>query len=614
VCRPHSWQQLGHSYVVTKAEAATKTTMTTTGPKPAAFDVLREKFARLAELDIDGLRDNAFVTDFFASVRINMQAVLDTIMQLLRDNGKELERALATWAEARSARADRDSENEEDDNEEEALVERWKRVTSDATYGERSKTDKEIQLLLERGKMYLDLGAQCHTQLGLRRSIVSTRRVRLADTANLETAFYDDDGNDGSELLPPLSWDNGLSKSIYLNLDWDDDGPGKAKRGQLKWNTNDMTGIRFLPKDALKLKDESYALLYEAASEARIRWLGRLSAVFQEFDAMVGMSEIKEEVANFVLRQIVTPVSPITTGLYVNFVIGGNPGTGKTEVAKKFPLLLYLLGLSPREPITAPLITTRSDWIGEYEGQTATKTRTLLAKNLGELIIIDEAYALVGGERDMFGKEFINQLVNDMSLYRGLLSVMMLGYYERIEKNILKSNIGLARRFNNKWQIRNYTARELFIILCDKLLDMAYQMPGLSTTSSPPPLSTQKEFFRRLVDALPVMRDKTASTGESFNVSEEDMDRYDSIYNVINGLVQLGKLDDINAGAVAALINIYNGLIAAKLVTSKNKSVSVDDFDKEYVTLRKQGTKTLQLQTLFDALVAYAVQLKTVVH
>ena len=114
-------------------------------------------------------------------------------------------------------------------------------------------------------------------------------------------------------------------------------------------------------------------------------------------------------------------------------------------------------------------VVTRGDLVGKYQGQTARNISTLIQKYIGGVIMIDEAYSLTSGSHDDFGKEALTEINNIMSRYPDKVIFIFAGYRNQIEDGILKSQPGLARRFNWSLEITEYTAEEIFNIFMRQL-------------------------------------------------------------------------------------------------------------------------------------------------
>jgi hypothetical protein len=189
-----------------------------------------------------------------------------------------------------------------------------------------------------------------------------------------------------------------------------------------------------------------------------------------------------------------------------------------------------------------------------------------------------------------------------MSEYRGLLSVMMMGYYEKIEQNILQSNDGLNRRFSLKWRIENYSAEELFLILFHKMIDMGYIFPGSVGATS----DDLRLAFRVMVKTLPSKKPPPIIT-KTFKPDAEAYDGYESVFNILTTLHKQGLFENVNAAAIPILVSNYNGIMVGNLVVD-GTSVDVDLFDKKYTALKKANVKKLNLAIFIKALIIYAVQ------
>ena len=149
----------------------------------------------------------------------------------------------------------------------------------------------------------------------------------------------------------------------------------------------------------------------------------------QKLDQLIGLSNVKEEVRSIISfvkmqkirRDFGLPVVPIQ----LHSVFTGNPGTGKTTVAKIYAELLKECGLLKRGHL---MVTSRADFVAGYVGQTAIKTRRKIREALGGVLFIDEAYSLLGQSSGDFGKEVIDTLVDEMTKHNENLVVVLAGY------------------------------------------------------------------------------------------------------------------------------------------------------------------------------------------
>ena len=138
----------------------------------------------------------------------------------------------------------------------------------------------------------------------------------------------------------------------------------------------------------------------------------------------------------------------------------GNPGTGKTTVARLYAQILKSLGFLARGHMVE---ATRSDLVAEYMGQSATKTRQLCQRAYGGVLFIDEAYSLCHGERDEFGKEAIGELIVQMENERRRLVVILAGYSREMHE-FFNANSGIRSRIGQTIEFPDYSAGELWQI------------------------------------------------------------------------------------------------------------------------------------------------------
>ena len=181
----------------------------------------------------------------------------------------------------------------------------------------------------------------------------------------------------------------------------------------------------------------------------------------EELQTLIGLSEVKEEVsalANFVkIQQEREKKGMKAVGLSYHCVFTGNPGTGKTTVARILAAIYRDLGILKKGHLVE---TDRSGLVAEYVGQTAVKTNKIIDSALDGVLFIDEAYSLVQSGGNDYGQEAISTLLKRMEDDRNRLIVVLAGYSEEM-KRFIDSNPGLQSRFNRYIHFSDYSSDEL---------------------------------------------------------------------------------------------------------------------------------------------------------
>ena len=157
----------------------------------------------------------------------------------------------------------------------------------------------------------------------------------------------------------------------------------------------------------------------------------------------------------------------------------GNPGTGKTTVARCVAKIYKALGLLSKGHLVE---TDRSSLVAGYVGQTAIKTQEVINSALGGVLFIDEAYTLSTGSSNDFGQEAINTLLKAMEDKRDDLVVIVAGYNELMD-NFIRSNPGLESRFNRYIHFEDYTADEMYQIFCMFCNNSQYKLSDAAATN-----------------------------------------------------------------------------------------------------------------------------------
>ena len=200
--------------------------------------------------------------------------------------------------------------------------------------------------------------------------------------------------------------------------------------------------------------------------------LKSLSELLKELDSLVGLWEVKGKVRNLIDYQRVQKMrrerefSSVRNTLHMAFM--GNPGTGKTTVARIVGRVYKELGLLSKGHF---MEVSRADLIAGYLGQTALKVQEVIEKAKGGVLFIDEAYSITENEsRDDFGRECLTALTKALEDYRDDLVVIVAGYTGPMQ-HFFESNPGLKSRFNTFIDFPDYNAEELgeiLLTICEK--------------------------------------------------------------------------------------------------------------------------------------------------
>lgn len=231
-----------------------------------------------------------------------------------------------------------------------------------------------------------------------------------------------------------------------------------------------------------------------------------------QLEGLVGLESVKKDVKNLInlmkvrkLReQNQLPVPPMS----LHMVFMGNPGTGKTTVARILGGLYAAIGVLKKGQL---IEVDRSGLVAGYVGQTALKTKEVINSALGGVLFIDEAYALSAGGENDFGREAIETILKAMEDHRDELVVIVAGYDEPMEE-FLSSNPGLESRFNKYFRFPDYKGEELLAIFKSQCSRNSYVLSEEAETVA-----------AKMFDALYENRDDNFGNGRDVRNCFEDM-------------------------------------------------------------------------------------------
>ncbi|MCQ2304874.1 MAG: AAA family ATPase [Bacteroidales bacterium] len=226
-----------------------------------------------------------------------------------------------------------------------------------------------------------------------------------------------------------------------------------------KLNVTLVFSNAFYAKQLAEAMNEFFSI--KVSSEKAERHLGS-----EELDALIGLTTVKQEVntlRNYIKIQQEREKNGLKpTQVSYHCVFTGNPGTGKTTVARIVAQIYKELGVLKKGHL---IETDRSGLVAEYVGQTAVKTDKIIDKALDGVLFIDEAYSLVNGDESDYGRESIATLLKRMEDNRDRLVVILAGYSDEM-KAFIDSNPGLQSRFNRYIHFPDYSEDEMFRIFC----------------------------------------------------------------------------------------------------------------------------------------------------
>lgn len=237
---------------------------------------------------------------------------------------------------------------------------------------------------------------------------------------------------------------------------------------------------------------------------------GDTRPVLDRMNQLIGLDEIKTRITELAGWISVRKKQPKSTPITLHMIFTGNPGTGKTTVARLIGELFHELGILNRGQL---IEAKAADLIAEYVGGTNIKTNQLIDQALDGILFIDEAYSLISTDRGGFGAEAIETILIRMEDERDRLVIILAGYQTQMNQ-LVQSNPGLSRRFpiENRFHFIDYTPEELLQILNGLLIDR------------------QLDQSREIADALPeIIENLATAKQENFGNAGEMRNFADSL-------------------------------------------------------------------------------------
>ncbi len=377
-------------------------------------------------------------------------------------------------------------------------------VASTISGNEKSK-EQSIKLMEYGGKcIEVFVNAFVFSELTL-----NNTKLKLVDSPGFTT------GNDCTTAHPPI--DNSIIKSRQDEYKRER-LKKKLEKERLKGNISAAADeIRLSNKETIGNDNAGEEIPNDLSDNNIIKAIPdrSLDDILNDINNLVGLEEVKKTI-NTLKTYIEVADAKKKAGINdssmsEHLIFVGNPGTGKTTVARLIGELYKNFGLLDKGHVVE---VSRADFVGEYNGETAVKTKKTIKKAFGGVLFIDEAYSLINDDNDVYGKEAVNTLVSALENYRDKFVCIVAGYSQPMSK-FIHSNMGLESRFKTTVKFADYTPEELSEIFKRMAKKSGYEItePGcrmlntcmdkvyLRKTSTFANARTARNFFEKTVQA-----------------------------------------------------------------------------------------------------------------
>ena len=325
------------------------------------------------------------------------------------------------------------------------------------------KLTREIRFLMKDLDMYKDRNKNQFDEIKKLEKKITSLNSEISSLKD-DVKFY----QSKDEKSRKRSRNENQTNLYQGNIDIDDWYNKQMMEKPTKYNRIGFTKQQLLLKeifeninnidDIIKLKDNEYK--FDLVNNEKFKKLFKLIPSLEKINEVIGMTDVKDTLYKMICYFIhgLNSIQELN-----HIVITGPPGVGKTTLAYLLGQIYKNLGFLKNNKF---MTAKRAELIGEYCGHTAVKTQKIMDEAEGGVLFIDEIYSLGNPEkRDVFTKECIDTINQNLTEKGDKLLVIIAGYQEDVEKCFFNYNKGLERRFTIRFDIKAYNYKDLFLIL-----------------------------------------------------------------------------------------------------------------------------------------------------